>query len=239
MNAQLSIERWAAHTAMDLAIHSGSEGILLEQDRAKDVSFLPALSRRRLSGLSRLSLRLAYECVDNYQGFCVFGSQHGEILTTQKLLESIVGGELVSPAGFSSSVHNTAVGLHSINNHNEFPCTSIAAGLDTLTMCFIEAYALIASGACDRVLVVYADDQIPEGLARYLHEANQMRGFAALVTAAKEGASISIQAHDKQEADGSYCQVGQLARALADINKTSTFAISGERVDWRWQVNGK
>ncbi len=239
MTAQLSFECWTAYTTADLPTGSDSSGKLLDLEMATDVSFLPPLSRRRLSGLTRLSLRLAHECAPEFQGFCVFGSQHGEILTTQKLLESIASNELVSPAGFSSSVHNTAVGMHSINNKNEFPCTSVSAGVDTLTMCFFEAYALLKSGITDKVLVVYADDRIPDGLAEFVADENVMRGFAALVTTSNAGTPVTIRQKENKITNDELCQVHKLAAALIEKPATVFFDISGERIDWRWEINGK
>ena len=133
----ITLDNWSAFLPAQVGGHNQH---LLNADEALDVSFLPPMKRRRLSRLSRLSLRLAHTVAPDFQGYCVFGSQHGELVTTQGLLESVVKGEIVSPAGFSASVHNTAVGLHSINCKNNYPCTSVAAGLDTLAMCFVETW---------------------------------------------------------------------------------------------------
>lgn len=239
MIANIFIDRWVAFTADNQQTITVDHGKLLDEAAATNVSFLPPLSRRRLSALSKLCLRLAQECAPDYQGYCVFGSQHGELLTTQKLLDSIVRNELLSPAGFSSSVHNTAVGLHSLHNHNESPCTSIAAGVDTLSMCFLEAYSLINNAVTDEVLVVYADDVIPDGLAGYTEEPNIMRGFAALVTAEGNGLRVSIRSSEQQHINRDQHQIRRLVAVLTDKLQRSSFELAGECFDWDWEIDGK
>ncbi len=235
LSARFYLDKWAAFSSGQRYPGQSEFGVVLDNETAKDVSFLPALSRRRLSGLSKLTLRLAHECMPDYQGYCVFGSQHGELQTTQKLLESIVNDELMSPAGFSSSVHNTAVGLHSINNRNIFPCTSIAAGLDTLTMCFIEAYSLLENNITDQVLVVFADDTIPDDLARFSEYKNERHGFAALIKNNGTGYPIQIEPRDKPNSHESD-QLLALVDALQGTNDSTALLMQGETVDWQWVI---
>lgn len=233
--AGFSIQNWRA-------LAPGLDGLddphLLTAEHATDVTFLPAISRRRISTLSRLCLRLAYEVAADYQGYCVFGSQHGELVTTQRLLESIVSGEQVSPAGFSASVHNTAVGLHSIHNHNTWPCTSLAAGLDTLASCFIEASAILEQTGSAQVLVVVADDPVPEPLDSFV-SGNRQRGFAALITAAQTSCHIQLGAGspgDPSVSDNISEPLSQLAAFLVK-GQPGSCVLPGEMSEWYWQYN--
>lgn len=234
MGIGFTLENWCAFLP---GRTEGQARGLLSADEALDVSFLPPMKRRRLSNLSRLSLRLAEVVAPDFQGYCVFGSQHGELITTQKLLESIVQGEIVSPAGFSASVHNTAVGLHSINVNNTYPCTSLSAGMDTLAMCFVEACALLESGEAQQVLLVCADDVVPEGLAGYVDE-NEMRGFAAMIKSADhtDGRAITLS----QIGAGNKTKENESIRSLVSfIGNTGqdSVVVPGETGQWRWQYN--
>jgi len=233
--AMFSLQNWRAY--LPKRFPDGSP-YLLSDEVATNVGFLPALSRRRMSRLSKLSLRLAQECAPDYQGYSVFGSQHGELVTTQGLLESIADGELLSPAGFSASVHNTAVGLHSINNRNEYPCTSIAAGRDTLPSCFVEAFSLLQTGA-DRVLLVYADDVVPAPLDVFLQDQNDLRGFGAVMTRAEAHApgTIELVQLDKLLADSEDEPLAALITFLLQSDTQNEVRMPGECVDWRWQYH--
>lgn len=237
----LTLDNWCAFISSKA---NGEDRHLLNADQALDVSFLPPIKRRRLSKLSRLCLRLAQTVAPDYQGYCVFGSQHGELVTTQGLLESIVQGEIVSPAGFSASVHNTAVGLHSINCNNTYPCTSIAAGLDTLAMCFVETQALLQSGEAQEVLLVCADDMVPEGLADYVDE-NELKGFAARVRLGKsagDGVITLQQVPLTQDRAGEQIKVFESIRSLVSLlieDGKNSVVMPGETGQWRWQYDVK
>jgi len=238
LRINFALEAWCAFSPHWLQ-HQEIE--LLDLDTATDVKFLPAIKRRRLSALSRLCLRLAHTIVPEYQGKCVFGSQHGELVTTQGLLQSIVAGEVVSPAGFSASVHNTAVGLHSINNQNTAACTSIAAGVDTLAMCFVEAYGLLKQDHLQQVLVVFADDVLPDELAEFV-SINQLHGFAALVRLYDESSGTGLKR----------MQLAQIEKKVEIVDKDPISPLigclieghpmcstKGEINDWNWQFDVK
>ena len=238
MRINFALEAWCAFSPNWLQ-HNAVE--LLDQDTATDVKFLPPIKRRRLSSLSRLSLRLAYTIAPEYQGNCVFGSQHGELVTTQGLLQSIVEEQLVSPAGFSASVHNTAVGLHSINNQNTAACTSIAAGLDSLAMCFVEAYGLLQQAQVERVLVVFADDRLPEELADFVL-INQLHGFAAMVRRHNDGSttglkSVQLQQYEKKIEIIDKDPINPLIGCLLEGHPMCSTA--GEINNWNWQFDVK
>ena len=238
MRINIDLEAWCAFSP---GWHHHPDKALLDQKLATDVSFLVPIKRRRLSALSRLSLRLAYSIAPEFHGNCVFGSQHGELVTTQGLLQSIVENEIVSPAGFSASVHNTAVGLHSINNQNRAACTSIAAGLDSLAMCFVEAYAILQQEPVEQVLIVFADDRLPDALTEFA-SISQLHGFAALVGLGGQGKRSGL------------LQMGleQVEKTPETIDKDSISALigcclegrlmchtTGENNDWNWQFSVK
>ncbi len=91
----------------------------------------------------------------------IHGSAFGEMATTLRLLESMHTGDgRLSPAQFQASVHNTAAGQISISQGNRAFTTSLAAGRDTLAMCFLEAWSWLAEHG-GQVLVACADEPIP------------------------------------------------------------------------------
>ncbi len=238
MRINFALEAWCAFSPNWLQ-HNAVE--LLDRDTATDVKFLPAIKRRRLSSLSRLSLRLAYTISPEYQGNCVFGSQHGELMTTQGLLQSIVDEQVVSPAGFSASVHNTAVGLHSINNQNTAACTSIAAGLDSIAMCFVEAYALLQREEVSKVLVVFADDKVPNELADFV-AINQLHGFAAMVRLDNDSnrtflKRVQLEQIEKKVELIDKDPIDPLIGCLLEGHPVCS--TMGEINNWKWQFNVK
>lgn len=142
-------------------------------DGAKpDVSFLPMLERRRLTAVERAALHVAWKVFHGEEGACgdlpqanevpvVFSSRWGEIGITYKLMRQMHFEGEMSPAGFSSSVHNAAPGAWSLFTGNKAPYTAIAARDRSYEMGLLEAKAQLAAGA-SHVLYVYAEEATPE-----------------------------------------------------------------------------
>ena len=128
-----------------------------------DVSFVPPMERRRLTGVERAALAVAHRALAEFTDDpvrrripVVFASRWGEIGPTVKLLQPLhVSGEM-SPAGFSNAVHNAAPGHLSLLMGNKAPYTAIAAGPDTYDMGLLEA-----STYPGKVLFVYAEEETP------------------------------------------------------------------------------
>jgi Beta-ketoacyl synthase, N-terminal domain len=170
---QFSISKWSAWAP---GVHGlsqwqqwqqGQRGIASD-DSVPALKQVPAMLRRRLSRLSRMSLQVVYDCAeDHHQVRTVFTSPHGEIHRTKKLLDDMVAGERMSPMGFSLSVHNTASGLYSIASGNKAPSTAMAAGTDCLESAVIEAVAQLNRDSASQVLVVLADEPLPEFYAPF------------------------------------------------------------------------
>ena len=141
------IEKWAAWQATPEA-------------PKPDVSFVPPLARRRLTGVERAALAVAravYPDPPPPEGLpVVFASRWGEIGTTIDLMQQFHADGEMSPAGFSVSVHNAAPGAFSLFTRNRAGYTAIAARRRTLASGFLEALAQRT-----RTLFVYAEEATP------------------------------------------------------------------------------
>lgn len=137
-----------------------------------DVSFLPMLERRRLTAVERAALHAAWKVFHGEDSACgslppanevpvVFSSRWGEIGITYKLMRQMHSEGEMSPAGFSSSVHNAAPGAWSLFTGNKTPYTAISARGRSYEMGLIEAKAQLAAGT-PHVLYVYAEEATPE-----------------------------------------------------------------------------
>ncbi len=125
-----------------------------------DVSFVPPMERRRLTGVEKAALSVAYQALAdeaNKEIPIVFASRWGEIGTTFKLIQQMKEEGEMSPAGFSNSVHNAAPGHLSLLLKNHAPYTAIAAGPESYEMGLLEA-----STYPGKVLFVYAEEATPE-----------------------------------------------------------------------------
>lgn len=162
-----------------------------------DVSFLPMLERRRLTAVERAALHVAW-CVFHGGGAeasglpppgevpVVFASRWGEIGITARLMRQVHDEGEMSPAGFSSSVHNAAPGAWSLFTKNKAPYTAISARDRTYDMGLLEARAQIASGA-PYVLYVCAEEATPECYVPDFGEPVQPHAVAMLLAGGDKG----------------------------------------------------
>ncbi len=132
-----------------------------------DISFIPPLERRRLTGVERAALAVAWQVRPEGEVPVVFASRWGEIGVTVKLMTQFHADREMSPAGFSASVHNAAPGAFSLLTHNHAPYTAIAARERSLEAGLLEA---LAQGAAARtgcapfrgaVVFVFAEEATP------------------------------------------------------------------------------
>ena len=122
-----------------------------------DVSFVPPLERRRLTGVERAALSTAWQVRGEGASPVVFASRWGEIGVTAKLMKQFHADGEMSPAGFSASVHNAAPGAFSLLTKNKSPYTAIAARDRSLESGLLETLALRTE-----VVFVYAEEATPD-----------------------------------------------------------------------------
>lgn len=142
-----------------------------------DVSFVPAMERRRLTAVERAALCVAARVYpDGEEVPVVFASRWGEIGTTLKLMRQMHDEGEMSPAGFSNSVHNAAPGAFSLFKRNHAPYTAIAAGADSRAMGLLEA-----STYPGKVVFVYAEEATPEFYLPHFPAAETAHAEALLI----------------------------------------------------------
>ena len=128
-----------------------------ETEKLPDVSFIPPMLRRRMSLLEKTAIALAVRVTGNSNDYrTVFASRFGEWEQTIKLIRQFYEDKEMSPAGFSNSVHNAAMGQLSLLTHNKNSYTSIAGGERT-----IETALLDACVSNTPTLFVYAEEHNP------------------------------------------------------------------------------
>lgn len=123
---------------------------------------IPAMQRRRLSGIAKLALNSAIQSLNAESvDYIVWASQYGDEHKTLKILADVLQDQTPSPTQFSTSVHNAIAGLYSILCQDATPSTSLAA---SWSEALIEAYAWLKTTPKPnaRVLVVYYDEALPE-----------------------------------------------------------------------------
>ena len=147
------------------------------EDPKPDVSFVPPMERRRLTGVERAALSVARKVYPEGEEVpVVFASRWGEIGTTVKLMRQCHDDGEMSPAGFSASVHNAAPGAFSLLMKNRAPYTAIAARGRSREMGWLEATSMKGW-----VVFVYAEEDTPEFYRPEFGEVETARAEAFLL----------------------------------------------------------
>ena len=137
-------------------------------EASPDVSFLPAMQRRRLSRLARMAFSVGWPLAEGLEDLpLVFISRHGETPRTLDILSDLANEQPLSPTQFSLSVHNAVIGLWSILRNETSEMTALAAAGDGLEHGLLEAAALLNEDAA-AVLLVITEEQPPHAYASWI-----------------------------------------------------------------------
>lgn len=171
-----------------------------------DTGMVPAMQRRRMSRFSKIMVSTAIQCIGEIREspLCVFATRHGELTRTLKIIGDIVSGRDVSPTDFSMSVHNTALGLYSMFSKNKLPSTLVVAGQDTFCSAMLEASIFLDRFPGNKVLLVYADEPVPEPLVSFDELPKEAISLALLLSASsdpRDGICLKLTPNDTEQAD--------------------------------------
>ena len=136
-----------------------------------DVSFVPMLTRRRLSYISRMVVLVSDQVSQDKDGNkltpskVTFASQFGEISQQLKISQTLIDTGTVSPAHFSLSVFNAAVANASILETNSAGYSAVFSGKDAFTTGLTDCLAALENEPSDTRTFIFADELIPETYA--------------------------------------------------------------------------
>lgn len=122
---------------------------------------VPVMIRRRMTALGRLALTVLADIGPENQEAVVYASSWGEVGRTACLLEDIIqDAQAMSPAGFSSSVHNAIAGIAAIWQKNHAAGPALTAGTLTTEAALVQCAAMLAAGVPSVILLRY-DEPLP------------------------------------------------------------------------------
>lgn len=184
---RIYIKHWSAWTP---SIKLRENWQLWAKDQAPEsfsdelnISDVPAMLRRRLSHLGKMSIACANDTEQSSpQRPAVFCSRHGELARSVNLLSNLAQGELLSPTHFSLSVHNAIGGMLSINKKDPSNITAIAAAENMVPTALLEASLIMQEQDCEEILCVIYDDLMPEPYSSHSDLPDQAYALALVLT---------------------------------------------------------
>lgn len=130
------------------------------------ISFVPMLTRRRLSPLAKLVVFVNHEVsCDLPPTKVTFASQFGEISQQLKISQLLLDSGTVSPAHFSQSVFNASIANASILEKNTAGYSAVFSGKESFKSGLKDCIAALQiEGGSERTFI-FADELIPETYA--------------------------------------------------------------------------
>lgn len=215
-----------------------SRGIALNGDSAGNeipaLPHVPAMTRRRLSRLSKLLFAALGDVDTEARHPVIFASRHGDLQRTLKLLQVIAEEQdAISPTQFALSVHNASAGQYSIFTKNLADSNTIAAGEESLHYAVLEALARLHSEPqLEAMVIAYADDLVPEIYKDYAEDSGDS-SVLALKLSRYQGTPMHF-AREACEVTGTLPnQAAAVARFLNGEEAELLLESAGNR--WRWQ----
>ncbi|WP_115718773.1 beta-ketoacyl synthase chain length factor [Gallaecimonas mangrovi] len=218
---------WAPGVHQPALWRQWAQNPVLGEPSPPDISWVPAVQRRRLSSLTRIQLACAKQVAGDESLPVIFASRHGELHRTFQLLTDLGQSEPLSPTHFSLSVHNAAAGLFGILRRDKAPANVVVGGDDSLISGLIEAYATLESGA-DEVLLIAGEQAVPDVYLPYMHNKQVDHALALRLS---RGQEVSVSRSDCSS-DDNWPMAMQLAALLATGN-SGHLHCQGE--GWQWQ----
>lgn len=183
-----------------------NERAIIKEKKLPKLEFVDSLFKRRLSQLSRMTIQVIHDLLEEYPQYRnskqVFISFRGEIERQFSINKEIIEDKEVMPAGFSLSVFNTPIATATI-------CLKLKGGYsaiypspfiqysqtenssikmtDKTNMTFSDAFKAASSsvlcGDEENIILVYADELVPDVYGSLRPEDNEPMAFACILSA--------------------------------------------------------
>jgi Beta-ketoacyl synthase, N-terminal domain len=182
-----SWEQWLRHVTFHVA----------HQDTPA-CAHIPPLLRRRCSNLARMVLEVAFRVCEEtqtspHQVYTIYCSRHGEMQTLRMLFDDLAAASPLSPTFFGNAVHHTPTGYWSITAQNSLISRTISGGEASFACGYLEASCLLNQYPEQPVLLVVADEILPEPFASAQPSPPFSYAVALLLRADANDGSISLQ----------------------------------------------
>ena len=133
---------------------------------APKLEYTDPMFRRRLSQISKMTVQVIHDFSEKYglnkETKVIFVSLRGEIAREFSINQGIIEEKTILPAGFSLSVFNTPVALAAIALGLTGGYSAIYPSKGDFSSALKTALAAVKSGSEKEVLLVYADELVPE-----------------------------------------------------------------------------
>jgi len=177
------------------------------------LEYTDPLFRRRLSQISKMTVHVVHKLLEktafDKETKIVFVSLRGEIEREFSINQGLIEDNDILPAGFSLSVFNTPVALATLAFKLQGGYSVIYPSKNNFMQGLKTALAPLMAGTEEQLVLVYADELVPEVYGDKVPSDNTPLAFAALVSS-KEGKALK----DKLDSCSGDCTPSQFLKIL-------------------------
>ena len=170
-------------------------------DAIPDLDFIPRAQRRRFSQITKYVFESVKNLIkENEQIPIFFVSKYGEINQQFNMSKKIVTEHEVSPALFSYSVFNTAIGQLTIFYKNNARAVSITCYENFLDTIILQAASFLNNSSdYNKALLIIADEKLPQSYEEISKDKNYSFSFSFIISADKKESDINIEIIDGED----------------------------------------
>ena len=191
---------WAPGLGNDQALWkewaNGKASIALTNESPK-LEFTDPLFRRRLSQITKMTVQVIHDLLEkshfDKETKLVFMSLRGEISRTFSVTKGLVQDNMILPAGFSLSVFNTPISSATLAFGLKGGYSVIYPSKSDFSQAVKAAVAPVLAGTEKELVLVYADELVPEAYGDKRPEENIPLAFASVLSAEKKASCIALE----------------------------------------------
>lgn len=190
---------WAPGLASDDELWQewANDVIPIEQIKeSPKLEYTDPLFRRRLSQITKMTVHVIHNLLEkshiNPETKIVFISNRGEIEREFTINKGLIEDDMILPAGFSLSVFNTPVSSATLAFGLKGGYSVIYPSKGNFKDAFRTAAAPVLAGTEKKIILVYADELVPEVYGEKRPDDNYPLAFAGIIASEKTTNCISF-----------------------------------------------
>lgn len=170
-------------------------------DAIPDLNFISIAQRRRFSQITKYVFESVKNLIKENEQIPIFSvSKYGEINQQYNMSKKIVTEHEVSPALFSYSVFNTAIGQLTIFYKNNARAVSITCYDNFLDTILLQAISFLNNSSdYNRALLIIADEKLPQSYEEISKDKNYSFSFSFIISSDKNESDINIEIIESED----------------------------------------
>lgn len=170
---------------------------ITQSTESPKLEYTSPLFRRRLSQITKMTVHVIHGLLEksniDKDTKIVFMSLRGEISKSLSVAETLIMENTVLPASFSLSVFNTPVSSATLAFGLKGGYSVIYPSKGDFSQAVKAALAPVLSGTEKEIILVYADELVPEAYGDKRPEENIPLAFACVVSTEKKASSFTLE----------------------------------------------